>query len=943
MPLKQTRHRISLFFLLSLSTLCFWCGSVQAAHSIPFVVDQANINSNITRYSEYLRDQRGDLSLDQILASADGLPFKPATDMEWLGFSHDTWWVRFSLFNDMESTQRLTLHLSHLQVAQATLFSPDAQGTYSKRFAGSEYLPPWGDIRYREPLFVLELPPHQVQTFYLRVLPKQSLLYSLYLSSDTNLPTTLLINDMWLVASIGALLGFLLLNLGFLWRQRDITYLFYATFITFMGLACLTNLGFLGIEFLPLPGLQPRLEGTAISLAVLSSCGFTLFFLGLQKQLNSNLFLLGLLAFASCLSALLAWVLEPTTGLQSAYVLITLASLVLGIIAVRCMLEQRRHARIYFAAQLPLMLLAIVSTLAQTGILQVGFSLSLPMLLSVCIESLILAIGFTQKNFDSAINAMGQLHQHAIKEKEKSLRSEILAKLSHEIRTPMSGITGMTSLLADTSLTQAQQECLATIQDASNNLLYVVNNTIQQSSHPTNNHVYQIFDINQLVTSLIQLFQETAREKHIELVNYVHSNVPLQVRGQVNKVRQCLTNLLAACVYQGGPGDLIIEVSIDPRGTRNSLLFRFDGSSIPVDPDWIALLDAPTQTTRQDRVSVNLRLACQLMEDLEGSSFGHIGIVPWARLILPAEVADEQIDAKPLNLRRLQGCTLLLISDSQAQVRILYRQALAWGMSATTSTRPIEAVSGIRLQASINEPYDAVVFDQRMDEMDGITLAQKIREDASLDRSMILVMLTDDKDFHQNFSRGQHGIQQVLMKPVFPAQLGHALMEEFSVLQPLAGGTHPHYASLRILVAEDHALSQKVIRTMLTKLGAVVDIADNGRAAVEAVKNQTYDMVFMDCEMPEMDGFEATRQIRAWEKAELRKPLPIIALTAHVMRIHQKQALTAGMNDHLAKPIDIKTLRDIINLFMKKGMAQPPLSATSEADITPPHPTDILH
>src|SRR5690606_34315893 len=138
------------------------------------------------------------------------------------------------------------LHLTTIQVAQITLFSPDGQGGYARHFAGSEYFPPWGDIRYREPLFLLDLPPNRIQTFYLRILPKQSFIYGLRLTDETNLPTSLFANDIWRRAFIGILFGFFLLNLGFLWRQQDTTSLFYAAFIGFASLSCLTNLGYLG-------------------------------------------------------------------------------------------------------------------------------------------------------------------------------------------------------------------------------------------------------------------------------------------------------------------------------------------------------------------------------------------------------------------------------------------------------------------------------------------------------------------------------------------------------------------------------------------------------------------------------------------------------------------------------------------------------------------------
>jgi CheY-like chemotaxis protein len=212
-----------------------------------------------------------------------------------------------------------------------------------------------------------------------------------------------------------------------------------------------------------------------------------------------------------------------------------------------------------------------------------------------------------------------------------------------------------------------------------------------------------------------------------------------------------------------------------------------------------------------------------------------------------------------------------------------------------------------------------------MHDMNGVQLAQKIRQDANLDKAMVLILLTDDNAFAEQFRTGQHGIQRVLLKPVLGEQLQQALMEEMEALQPLAGGLSAQYDKLRLLVAEDHSLSQKVIRSMLEKLGAQVDIVGNGLEAVAAVRNKPYDLVFMDCEMPEMDGFEATRQIRAWERTQSSRPLPIIALTAHVLHIHKEHALACGMNAHVGKPVEIKHLRDILTRFLPPAdKAAPP-------------------
>lgn len=895
----------------------------QALPPVPFVVTTASLDSNITLYTDLLEDDSNSLSFKDVLLHANDLAFQSAnSNLERLGFSDKTWWIRFSLLNKSDVPLRLVLRLAPIQVAQITFFHPDDKGGYAKSFAGSEYLQPWGDIRYHYPLFRLTLPPGQVQTYYLRILPKQSFNYAVYLNDPATLTHTLSHNDLLLLGCTGLLFGLLCLNLGFFWRQRDISYLFYAVFLLFITLACLTNTGIIGIEYLPLPGLQPRLESFAICLAVVFTCLFTLTFLSLHQQRNACSYMIVILGLLASLGALTCWMAPATLSLQLSYSLILLAALLLAAVGLRCLFLKLHHAPLYLLARLPLLLTSTVAMLAQYNLVPMEISLNLPILIATSIEALIFALGLSQKNFDQMVTQLEYQHRHAMQLQEHNTRKQVLTQLGHEIRTPMNGILGMTSLLGDTSLSHAQRECVATIQDASNSLLHIVNNIfeIAREHEGTKDSQRDRFDINQTAANLVRLLHEKTREKHIELISYVHTSVPNRVIGNAGKVQQCLANLLSACIYKGQAGDLLFEITLDPRGSSDMLQFRIEGSALPTSADWTALMDRPAKDAYQDRASINLALAQQLLDDLQGS-FGHSGASPWIRLPLPAD--DSTPEERASNLQRLQGRTLMLLSNSQALTRILYRQTLAWGMSATVSNQPLEALSSLRLQAGLNEPYDITIFDHDMHDMDGLQFASKIRQDSSLDKSMVLIMLSDDRHLAEQHQPGQHGIQRILLKPVLGDQLQQVLMHEMEVLQPLLIGRSGEPDDLQLLVAEDHALSQKVIRTMLEKLGAKVDMVGNGVDAVAAVQRKHYDLVFMDCEMPEMDGFEATRQIRAWEKTRGSSPLPIIALTAHVLNFHKEHALASGMNAHLGKPVELKQLRDVLTRFLAAHQDKP--------------------
>lgn len=911
--LFMTQRTFGTIFWGLLLLCCMLPTAAKALPSIPFVIDQPHFNDNITRYVDYLKDPGGSLTLARV---RDGnLPFRKAnTNLMRLGFSNQAWWLRLSLVNRTDKPLHPVLRLAPIQVANLTLYRPDSDGNYSATHAGSESSPPWGDIRYRNLLFKLSIAPGQTHTLYLRIVPKQSFSFAVHLGDSANLLHAVAPYDSLLYVFSGLLLGLLLLNLGFFLRQKDISYLYYALFLFFITLVCLTNSGIIGIEWLSLPGFQPRMEAFSISLAIFFTALFTLSFLGLRDEHSNSRTLILTIATLAVIGSAFSWIGTATTTLQLCYALTLVSGPLFLLIGIASLLNKRRHAGLYLLARSPLLVSSTLAMLAQYNLVSMDLSMNLPVLIATSVESLIFALGLSQKNFDRATKALQEQHQVALKNQEYAIRKRVLGQLSHEIRTPMNGILGMASLMEDTSLSQVQRECVSTMQDSSNSLLHIVNNIFQYSrgedSRPARTR--QRFDLSRMTTRLIRLFLDRAREKNIELVSYVHTSVPRFVIGNGDLLQQSLANLMSACIQSGKPGDLVFEIALDPRGTPHMLQFSFDGSSIATDPGWLSLLDNPTLKDFQNRASVSLALARQAFDDLDGD-FDHDAASPWVRLLLPAD--ESTPEERATNLQRLQGRTLLLLSNSQALLRILYRQTLTWGMSATNCNRSIEALSSLRLQASINEPYDILVFDHDMADMDGLRLARKVRDDAVIEKSMILIMLTDDNDLFEQ-QDNLPGIQRVLLKPVLGNQLQQVLIEELSVLQPIAGGSTSQRTSLQILVAEDHALSRKVIRSMLEKLGADVDMVSNGREAVLATGNRRYDLVFMDCEMPEMDGFEATRRIRRREIDSEAQALPIIALTAHVLPIHQEKALAAGMNAHLGKPIEIKQLRRVLDRYL---------------------------
>jgi two-component system, sensor histidine kinase RetS len=424
----------------------------------------------------------------------------------------------------------------------------------------------------------------------------------------------------------------------------------------------------------------------------------------------------------------------------------------------------------------------------------------------------------------------------------------------------------------------------------------------------------------------LELFRERAEEKQIELIPHIHNNVPHMVEGDPGRLRQILTNVLSACIRHAGAGELIVDVARDPSGRADHVRIEIDGTALRhVDQHLNALDQRDSGESGDDATQLGLSIARQLCEAMGGRcgvrESRREGQLCWISLPLPAVSVDEEVAEHELGQQHaLSGRHMLVVDDSSTVTRVIRHQALSWGMRVTVCHDPREALASIRMQANLNDPYDVVLLDHLMPGMNGMQLATRIHEDLLISHPLVLVMLTGVQDAPTANLARNVGIHKVLAKPVSGKRLRRALIEALGMMtspsQRADDNALPDPA-LRILVAEDHLLSQKVIRGMLGKLGLDADIVNNGLEALAALQEKQYDVILMDCEMPEMDGFEATRQIRALERRTGNKPVPIIALTAHILREHRERSLNAGMNAHVAKPVELGSLAEVIVRFTK--------------------------
>ena len=935
------RHRLSRpDALIWLACLLLFTTAAQAAPPA-YLVDSEQRLDRITVYADFLHDPGGQLTLNDIRTTPDSA-FTPASgSRERIGFTSDIIWLRLALKNTSDEPLQRFLNLIPGLFRQTTLFYPDGQG-YQQRAAGNDLSPPWADVPARHQVFDLTLPAGKVQVFYLRIQPALAANFSIVLADARNQPLISQTNDVLLLILGGIVVGLMLFNLGLWVSSRQPANVFYSAFQLCLLLTCLVSSGFLGVRYLPMPGMQAIVEILLEFAAVALSAQFTRHFLNLRLTLPWLDRALAVLAAGALLLALVSLALPTYLAGMIAYGLLFISSVGFVFVGFQALTREVAQARLYLAARATLVCSVMLAILAGFGVVPLDIHLPLLILAAAAVEAVLFAGGLTVMRELEMRRDFQRNQKVAMEELTWQTRNDTLSRVSHEIRTPMSGILGMAELLSDTPLTPNQKECVRSIRSAGENLLRVINDVLEysrleQGEADVNRDQ---FDLSEVVMDAMELFRERAEEKRMELIAHIHTNVPARVEGDPNKLRQTLTNILGTCIREGTDGEIVVDVSRDTSGRANHIRFELEGSALQHCGEFLAPLIQTTTDAQENGTSLSLSIARQLTETMNGEcglrESRRQGTVCWISLPLPAAASDD--NGEPADPGILLGRSMLVVDDSSTVTRVIRQQALNWGMRVTVSLDPREALASIRTQANLGEPYDIVLLDHHMPGISGMQLAARIHEDPVITHPLVLVMLTGVQDAPTATNARNVGIHKVLSKPVSGPRLKQALSEAMGMITPRADddadGIMPD-PTLRILVAEDHLLSQKVIRGMLGKLNIEPDIVSNGAEAVEAVRTHDYDLVLMDCEMPQMDGFEATRRIRDWERLKSRRPLPIIALTAHILREHKERSMASGMNAHVAKPVELGALAEVIVRFTRPASGAPAPETPHASDDRP--------
>jgi signal transduction histidine kinase/DNA-binding response OmpR family regulator/HPt (histidine-containing phosphotransfer) domain-containing protein len=552
-----------------------------------------------------------------------------------------------------------------------------------------------------------------------------------------------------------------------------------------------------------------------------------------------------------------------------------------------------------------------------------------------CLAGIVLSALF----FHFRINPLLRLIGHTFRSLEQTtalalestrLKSEFLANMSHEVRTPMNGVIGMSELLLSTPLDVRQRRYANTIASSANSLMTVINDILDFSKiEAARLEIRKTpFALRDLIEDLTVLVSERAHAKQLEIASHIQPSVPDAVIGDADRLRQVLGNLLSNAVKFTDHGEVVLRVTA--RGeTDERTLVRFEVVDTGIgieDDDRGRLFQAFSQidgsmTRKHGGTGLGLAISRKLVElmggRLEVESAPGKGSCFWFEL--PLEPAGRTSQERVFTAADER---VLIVDDNETNRLILEDLLQSWRVRHQSAADGPAALQALEAAQAGGDPFTTLVLDMQMPGMTGLDVARSLRGDPRFHK-LHIVMLTSLGPDAAAAEGLPEWVEDVLVKPIKQADLAAAL-PGMRVLRrsvpprrsieetPSQRLAIPHFGELRLLVVEDHPLNQEVIKDLLASLGYAYDIASNGVQALRALEQKDYSLVLMDCQMPELDGYEATRRIRRTERERNQPRTPIIALTAHALADEREKVLQAGMDDFLTKPIQVAVLNQTL-------------------------------